>query len=143
MEIARQDTRYQQLRHTMKKSLSEYLKVDNEILDLQKKMNKLKKDKSQYEKTLSGVGEILNLENEHLRYHNEVIDFSYSSPKLGLSNNVIKLSLENYFNTTNEWRRFPVDTLVETLLTKISDQKDLLATTKKKNLKIKRVPNKK
>lgn len=142
MKNNKNDPEYQRLRHNMKTSLSEYLKVDNQINRLQQQINDLKKQRNTFELSLADVGNQLNLEDEQLRYHTEVIHFNYETPKQGLSNNIIKLSLENYFNSTSAWRQYSVNSLLDILFNKIIEQRDIMTTAKKKNLKIKRVSNK-
>lgn len=136
------DSQRIQLRHLMKSNLSNYLRVDNQIDKLQKQINELKKTRNKSEKSLEELGQVLSLENEQLRYHGETINFSYNCQKPGLSNNLIKQSLDNYLSSTEEWRQLPVSNFLEIILERISQYKDILAKDKKKNLKIKRVRNK-
>ena len=137
-----QITRRKELRFLMKKTLTEYLNIDNQINNLQKQIQDLKKVRNESEKTLTDIGNELNLETEKLRYHTDTINFSYHTPKQGLTNNIIRLSLETYLTSTNEWRQYSSDKLLELLLNKITEAKDTMSTTKKKNLKITRIANK-
>ena len=137
-----QITRRKELRFLMKKTLTEYLNIDNQINNLQKQIQDLKKVRNESEKTLTDIGNVLNLETEKLRYHTDTINFSYHTPKQGLTNNIIRLSLETYLTSTNEWRQYSSDKLLELLLNKITEAKDTMATNKKKNLKITRIANK-
>jgi hypothetical protein len=138
---ANEDQR-KQLRTIMKQQLSEYITLDDKIASDNKKLLELKKQRGTYEKSLEEIGEVINLENEKLKYHGEIIKFDYNSQKPCLSNGLIKTSVLNYLNSTNEWRKLPAQDVSDTLIDKINQQKDIQAGDKKKNLKIKRVRNK-
>ncbi len=136
------DSQKKQLRNIMKQHLVEYINLDNRISEQNKQLSELKKDRSRYEKSIEEIGEVINLEGEKLKYHEEIINFNYSCQKPCLSNGLIKTSLINYLNSTNNWRQLSADQLSDTLIEKINQQKELQALDKKKNLKIKRVRNK-
>ena len=131
-----------QLRTIMKQHLSEYITLDNKIISDNKKLLELKKQRGNYEKSLEEIGEVINLENEKLKYHGEIIKFDYNSQKPSLSNGLIKTSILNYLDSNNEWRKKTGQELTDTLIDKINQQKDIQSGGKKKSLKIKRVRNK-
>lgn len=130
------------LRTIMKGQLAEYLTLDNQITQQNKALTSLKKKRTECENVISEIGEVLNLSQEQLRYHNETIHFNYTSQKPGLSNGLIKSSLDQYFNQTDSWRRLPPAQLIDTILETINNYKETEANNKKKNLKIKRVRHK-
>ena len=132
------ETQRLQLRNVMKTTLSDYLRIDNQINELQGQITQLKKARNESEKSLEEISEVMSLENEQLRYHGETINFCYSCQKPGLSNNLIRQSLENYLSKTNEWRHLPINNFLDLILDKISEHKDVMAKQKKKEFKNKK-----
>ena len=122
----------------LKKNFITYLKYDDDIRDLNKKINKMRKVKNESEKNILDIMKIIEFNKKKIRYNDEIMMLYYEDSKVGLSKKLLISSLETYFSKDN-WKKLSKDDIIKSILDEIEKNKDLLSKDKETNLKIKRV----
>lgn len=122
----------------LKKNFITYLKYDDDIRDLNKKINKMRKVKNESEKNILDIMKIIEFNKKKIRYNDEIMMLYYEDSKVGLSKKLLISSLESYFSKDN-WKKLSKDDIIKSILDEIEKNKELLSKDKETNLKIKRV----
>lgn len=122
----------------LKKNFITYLKYDDDIRDLNKKINKMRKVKNESEKNILDIMKIIEFNKKKIRYNDEIMMLHYEDSKVGLSKKLLISSLESYFSKDN-WKKLSKDDIIKSILDEIEKNKELLSKDKETNLKIKRV----
>lgn len=122
----------------LKKNFITYLKYDDDIRDLNKKINKMRKVKNESEKNILDIMKIIEFNKKKIRYNDEIMMLYYEDSKVGLSKKLLISSLETYFSKDN-WKKLSKDDIIKSILDEIEKNKELLSKDKETNLKIKRV----
>ena len=122
----------------LKKNFITYLKYDDDIRDLNKKINKMRKVKNESEKNILDIMKIKEFNKKKIRYNDEIMMLHYEDSKVGLSKKLLISSLESYFSKDN-WKKLSKDDIIKSILDEIEKNKELLSKDKETNLKIKRV----
>ena len=108
------------------------------LKELNSKSNKIRKLKNESEKKILEIIKIINFNKRKIRYNDQVIILDYSKNTVGLTNQILKSSLSNYFEK-KDWRHLDKTQIISNILEEIENTKECISNTKTSNLRIKRI----
>jgi hypothetical protein len=127
----------------IKQQVLNYLKYDNNINILNEQIKIARKERNHIEKNIEELINDESFKEKKIKYHNELILFNYETTKPGLTINLLKESLSEFFSTKCDWCNMTPVVITNNILEKINAKKEAISTQRKKSLRIKRVINKK
>jgi hypothetical protein len=122
----------------LKREFINYLENDELLKELNSKSNKIRKLKNESEKKILEIIKIINFNKRKIRYNDQVIILDYSKNTVGLTNQILKSSLSNYFEK-KDWRHLDKTQIISNILEEIENTKECISNTKTSNLRIKRI----
>lgn len=123
---------------TLKTYLKSYLEHDDAVRRLQTRLTELRQRRSEEETRLAEYARGLQLGGKAIQYHNSKIEFTETSPTVGLSQKLIQESIENYFTASPEWRHKSETALVSEVMQTIRTERDRLNAEKPKQASVRR-----
>ena len=100
-------------RKHLKDELVKYVQADKQLQLLSQQCNECRKIKRNSQEKLFEIGKILNLEGRTLNYQMDTVSFSYEQPRVGLSQALLRSSLNEYLCQSNRWRSQNIDVTID------------------------------